>query len=144
MTDKETLRKQAGKYVACFADDCQRHGHCLRWQVGQVVTGDRQVISCVNPRIDRTADGGCAMYRSDQPQQVACGMVHFYDQMPRRTEVAVKAALISRYTRVGYYDMRKGTRPITPDAMQVVEQVCRDNGWQGDIVFDSYGEEPLW
>ena len=84
------------------------------------------------------------MYRDDQPQHVACGMVRFYDQMPRRTEVAIKSELISRYTRVGYYDMRKGKRSITPDVMKTIEQVCRDHGWQGDIVFDSYGEEPLW
>ncbi|MBR1932215.1 MAG: hypothetical protein IJ841_00810 [Prevotella sp.] len=143
MTDQEILRSRGEKYVVCFSGDCQRREHCLRWQVGSVVTGDRQVLTCVNPRIEKNADG-CSMFRSDQPQRVARGMVHFYDQMSRRMEVAIKTELIGRYTRVGYYDMRKGKRPITPDVMEEIEQTCRSHGWQGDVVFDSYGDEPLW
>jgi hypothetical protein len=38
--------------------------------------------------------------------------------------------------------MRRGDRLITPEQQQQIEQVCRRNGWQGELNYD--GEEEDW
>ena len=71
-------------------------------------------------------------------------MVHFYDEMPRKLEVAIKNDLIAQYTRVGYYNMRKAERPITADIEKYIEQVCRNHGWNEILQFDERKNEVVW
>ena len=71
-------------------------------------------------------------------------MVHFYDEMPRKLEVAIKNNLIAQYTRVGYYNMRKAERPITYDIEQEIAQVCLKHGWTHKLQFDERKNEVVW
>ena len=144
MIDEMTLREHAKGYDLCFCGHCPRHEHCLRWQVGQYVSPSRQTVTCVNPLAEHVATDQCPAYRDDMPQRVAKGMVYFYDEMPRKLEVVIKAALIARFTRVGYYNMRKGLKPITADKEQVIENVCRAYGWTQPLQFDKYVNEIIW
>lgn len=144
MIDETTLKEHVSNYNLCFCDKCPQHTHCLRWLVGQYVPATRQLVTCINPHGELVTTDQCPAYRDDTPQRVARGMVHFYDEMPRRLEVVIKAALIARFTRVGYYNMRKGVRPITADTQQVIEQVCRAHGWTQPLQFDKYVDEIIW
>jgi len=144
MLDETTLRAKAKAYDVCFCEECPKHGHCLRWQVGQYVSPSRQMVTCVNPLAEHVATDQCPAYRDDMPQRVAKGMVYFYDEMPRKMEVVIKAALIARFTRVGYYKLRKGDKPITSDKKQVIENVCRAYGWDQPLQFDRYVDEIIW
>lgn len=144
MVHRQILKEKAAKYLVCFNENCPLHVHCLRWQVSRFVSDSRLVISCINPNLSQAVEGKCPAYRNDTPQPVARGMVHFYDDMPRKTEVEIKTKLISRYGRTGYYDMRRGTRQITAEIQEEIRQVCCSCGWTVKLRFDGYSEELVW
>ena len=143
MIDEKILKEKAEKYLVCFIEQCPKHEHCLRWIVGQHVPCEQFSITCVNPKLAKKKDE-CPAFRDSRPQNVAKGMIHFYDEMPRKLEVAIKNDLIARYTRVGYYNMRKAERPITADIEKSIEQVCRNHGWNEILQFDEREEEVVW
>lgn len=143
MIDEKILKEKAEKYLVCFNQQCPKHEYCLRWMVGQYVPCEQISITCVNPQIEKKG-GECPVYRDSQPQSVAKGMVHFYDEMPRKLEVAIKNKLIARYTRVGYYSMRKAERPITIDIEREIEKVCRSHGWNDALQFDERNDKVIW
>ena len=144
MIDEKVLKEKAEKYLICFNNQCSRHESCLRWLVGQHVSERQMVITCINPRLKLSSKGWCPSYRDNQEKKVAKGMVHFYDNMPRKMEAAIKADLIANYTRVGYYDMRKGTRLITSEIEREIRQVCRKHGWTKKLLFDEYTDALIW
>ena len=144
MIDEKTLREKPKGYDVCFCEHCPKHEHCLRWEAGQYASPSNLIVTCVNPHAEHVATDLCPAYRDDRPQRVAKGMLYFYDAMPRKMEVIIKAALIRRFTRVGYYRLRKGDKPITADKMQVIETACRAYGWTEPLQFDKYVEEVVW
>ncbi|MBR5038165.1 MAG: hypothetical protein IKX65_05535 [Prevotella sp.] len=144
MKDEKALREKAEKYLVCMNEKCPQHEHCLRWQVGQYVSDKQLIITCVNPRNREMTDGKCPFYKDDQPQRVAIGMVHFFDEMPHKMELAIKSALIEHFTRTAFYKMRRGDRQITPENIRVIKQICRQHDWQEEPVFDSYSKETVW
>ncbi len=144
MTEENILREKAAKYQLCFNDNCPRHVHCLHWQVGQHVSEELPIVTCINPRFSQVATNECPYYRDDMPQRVAKGMIHFYETMPRKLEVAIKSDLIARFTRVGYYKMRNGLRPITPDIEQIITNICHSHGWKEELKFDEWVEDVIW
>ena len=144
MIDENILKEKAAKYLLCFKDNCPHHVHCLHWQVAQHVSEELPIVTCINPRFSQVATNECPYYRDDTPQRVAKGMIHFYEAIPRKLETAIKADLIARFTRVGYYKMRNGLRPITPDIEQIISDVCRSHGWKEELKFDERGEEVIW
>ena len=144
MIDETTLREKAKTYHVCICEHCPKHGHCLRWLAGQYVPESKETVICINPHGKLVATTQCPAYRDDTPQHVAKGMVGFYEEMPGRLEVVIKAALIKRFTRVGYYNLRKGAKLITAETEQVIEKVCRDYGWEKPLRFDEYVNEIIW
>lgn len=144
MIDENILREKATKYLLCFKDNCPRHIRCLHWQVAQYVSEELPIVTCVNPRFKQVETNECPYYHDDTPQRVAKGMIHFYEAIPRKLETAIKADLIARFTRVGYYKMRNGLRPITPEIEQIISDVCHSHGWEEELKFDERGEEVIW
>ena len=80
MIDEKILKEKAEKYLVCFNEQCSKHEHCLRWVVGQYVPCEQLSITCVNPKLEKKEDE-CPAYRNSQPQKIAKGMIHFYDEM---------------------------------------------------------------
>lgn len=144
MTDKDILKKNAPKYTVCFNDKCQLHESCLRWQTGLHVPSEQRTTACINPHIAGYGTNNCPECRSDKPVRMPKGMIHFYENMPGKTERAIKADLIDRYTRVGYYKMRNGMRQITPEMEAEITEICSRHGWTEPPIFDNYVEELLW
>ena len=144
MIDKNILREKARKYTVCFNGNCPLHEHCLRWQAGLYTPDHLYSISCFNPNHPGACTDTCPGFRSDQPQRIPRGMVHFYEAMPGRMEVAIKSHLITHFSRVMYYRYRRGEYPITPEIEQVILDTCRECGWTAPLVFDSYSEELVW
>lgn len=144
MTDENILKEKATKYLLCFNDNCPPHVHCLHWQVAQYVLEELSIVTSINPRFKQEVTKECAYYRDDTPQRVAKSMIHFYVTIPRKLETAIKIELIARFFHVGYYMMRKGLRPITPDIEQIITDICRSHRWKQDLIFDERGEEVVW
>ena len=144
MLDEKTLQEKACKYLVCFNEQCLRHEHCLRWQVGLHVPADRWIVTTINPRNTYVAAGECPYYRDDKPVRIPKGMVNFFEDMPLKQARFIKAAFIQEFTHIGYYHYRNGSKQITPDVVQVMEEICRKHGWTQPLAFDEYVEEVLW
>ena len=103
MNQKETIFTQKAKnYFVCFADQCPLHATCLRWEVGQYVDVEEKAILSMNPRNHNIAQGECEYYRKDELIKMPIGMrEHFYYDMPRHTEQAIKQELIDHFWKKG-------------------------------------------
>jgi hypothetical protein len=88
--------------------------------------------------------GRCPMYRENQVVSYARGMLHFFDEMPGRTERAIKGRLIAFYSRKKFYEFRNGTRPIPPEVHDEIARVCHECGWTGPLQFDAWEENYRW
>ena len=69
---------------------------------------------------------------------------HFYYDMPRHTEQAIKQELIDHFGRYNYYRYHSAHRPITPDVLQVIQSVCQRHGWTQPLRFDDEVEDYVW
>ena len=68
----------------------------------------------------------------------------FYHDMPYHVERDIKDTLINHFGRTGYYRYHSARRPITPDALQVIQTVCQRFGWTEPLRFDGEVEDYVW
>lgn len=100
---------------------------------------------CVNPHFEGVATDECPLYRNDQKVRFAKGMLHlFSDDMPRRVEPAVRYGIIDQTNRTYYFEYLNGSRLIPPALQEHIRNLFRQNGWTGDVNFDSYVEDYDW
>lgn len=144
MTKEERFKERAATGNVCLNVDCPQREHCLRWQLREYVPRDRVFVMSVNPRYKGVAQGQCPAFRSDERITLAKGMVHFYDEMPRRMEERVKGLLIARYGRTIYYEYRNGKRLISPAMQAYIKDTCLHCGWTKEPVYDGYEEDYDW
>ena len=144
MIAEDILREKAKTYLVCYQDQCPLHSHCLRWQAAQYVPDRLFSVRCVNPKYQGCATEACPAYRSDQPQRIPVGMVKFYDAMPGKMVRAIKGQLIERFSRVVYYQYRRGERDITPAIEQEIARICQECGWTAAPQYDGYTEKLIW
>lgn len=144
MTDNNIFAEHAKNYLLCYNDKCGKHSQCLRWIIKDYTPDDTATISIVNPRYKHAADNSCPYFRSNTKQKMAVGMTKFFDEMPRKTEQAIRDALIRCFGRTRFFILRRGDRPITTDIQQQIKAVCEANGWQQEPVYDGYTEEYDW
>lgn len=72
------------------------------------------------------------------------GMIHLFEDMPRKMGDTVKALLIKEYKRTYFYEYRNGTRLITPSMQEYIANVCKENGWDKPVTYDEYVEDYEW
>lgn len=84
------------------------------------------------------------MFLSDEKIVMAKGMVHFYDEMPRRMEERVKGTFIAHFGRTIYYEYRNGKRLLTPELQAYVKQVCQECGWTQEPQYDEFVKDYVW
>ena len=145
MKEQDTIfSEKAASYLVCFNEQCARHEQCLRWIVGQHVGGEQISRVSINPHNAQVKAGSCPVFRDARPVRVGIGMTGFYHDMPGWLEKSIKGALISRYSRTGYYRIQNGTRPVTPEMEEAIRTICQKNGWDTPLRFDSYKEDYLW
>lgn len=146
MNEKDIFKNQAKNgYTVCYAENCPLRDGCLRWLVGQQMPQTAETYRCVNPNFKGVATAECPQFRNAQKVRFAKGMMHtFTDKMPRSVEPAVRTGVSCRTCRTYYYEYRNGKRLIPPAMQETIRQLMRDNGWTGDINFDSYVEDYDW
>ena len=74
----------------------------------------------------------------------AVGMMHLLDNIPHAHARIIKSRLIDLFSRTRFYQYRNGTRPIPPEDMQLIADICKEAGWTGEIRYDGYEEDYLW
>lgn len=144
MISQSLLKEVSPNYVACTFDACPLHEHCLRWQVGQVETDAYPLRTYVNPHHRLCGHNKCEYYRVDTMQHVAFGMVNFFHEMPHYIELAIKKDLFLHFTRTGFYRMRKGSVPITPDDQALIADICLRHDWNDAPVYDRFEDRYVW
>ena len=146
MTDKELFIQQIERdYIVCHMADCPIGEQCLRLKVGKHIPSNRVFCVSVNPYHDNVATERCPLYRPASKVRCAKGMTQiFTDDMPKRVEQWVRAALIARYNRTYFFEYRNGTRLIPPAMQDEVRDLFRQAGWTGEVNFDGYVETYDW
>lgn len=144
--EKSILMKKAHDgYTFCFVDGCPLKEQCLHWQVGEYLPHSVSTYRCINAHFEGVGTAKCTLFRSDQKVRFAQGMSHvFNDDMPKRLEPAVRQQIISLTNRTYYYEYRNGTRLISPTLQEQIRTIFRENGWTGEIQFDTYIEDYNW
>ena len=144
-TREEKIRERADRYLVCFGDSCPLHEHCLRWEAGQYVTGKSYLITSVNLRYEGCCTEKCELFRDNQPKKMPVGMKkRFYYDMPAHTATSIKKRLIAATCRSTYYSYHSGLRPITPEMQELIERTCREEGWNGPLLYDGEVEDLAW
>ena len=143
-SDADIFREKAQTYLVCFIRECPLRTMCLRYLVGEYVGETPFSKLAINPHNPQVGKPGCPRYRDNGPKVMKFGFTRMYADMPGRMERAIRQALIAYFGRKRYFEMRKGDRPIVPSHQYVIEQVCRDHGWTGPIVYDGERMEYEW
>lgn len=146
MNKEEVFTQKATRgYLVCYNDHCPLHQQCLRYDVGQYKPAKELSIRVVNPCYEHAGDGQCPLYRPNEVQRMPVGMKKFfYLDMPVRIARRVRNRLIDHNCRSTYYQYHNGKRPITPDLLAFIKQVCREEGWTQPLVFDGETEGYAW
>ncbi len=146
MTQQENpFGDKVATYLICLNERCARRDKCLRWVVGQHVTGEQPISRLfINPKNALVKEGKCPVFRSAKPLKMPLGMKSFYHDMPRWQEKSIKDALIERFSRTAYYRYHNGTKPITPEIEKEIRRTCKAKGWTKQIHFDGYIEDYQW
>lgn len=138
------FRMKADSYTPCFIETCAKREQCLRWLVGQYADARLLCLTSVNPRNAQLQAGDCQMYREKVRVVMKLGMTHFYENMTARQERTIRKALIATFNRKYYFQMRRGDRPIDPEAQATIAGICREYGWTGPLVYDGETVDYQW
>ena len=131
-------------FTLCIKGDCPKAANCLRHVAMAMMPAEMQKWSILSPAYLAQIEGECPMYRSAEKVQYARGFVRIVRTLPVNVSEMVMHKLIARFGRNGYYDMRKGKRPIAPADQEVIRTVVAECGAQQEVVFDSYEEDYQW
>lgn len=149
MNDKnkqqEIFQAKAANYLVCFSERCPLHERCLRYDVGRAAAPSLRAVSAVSPNYRHAADGECDLFRDNTPRHMYVGMKqYFYHDMPAYMARNIRNRLIAQNCRATYYQYHNGRRPITPDYLALIGQVCQEEGWTGPLTFDGETEDYVW
>ena len=141
---EERFREKASTYLVCYSTVCPRRDHCLRSILSRYVAPERRLVSSINLCNPAMQRDDCPEYRDDQLHSLPYGLKPIYHDMPRLVERGVKNRLINLWSRKRYYEYHNGTRPLTPDAEQVLRATLLSANWQHDPTFLGHVEDFLW
>ena len=144
MNKEERLRSQAEHYIACFMNECPLHETCLHWMTGQYNDGQYRVVTSVNPFYPGVNTPQCNMYQKDEIVEYAIGMMHIFDAIPYPIARSVKKRLINLFSRKRFYEYRNGVRPIPPYEQQQIARIFKEEGWEGEILYEGWSEDYNW
>jgi len=139
-----TLREKSAHYQHCFVNECPKHEHCLHWLVSQYTQRTDINIVSVNPVNAGVKAGQCELFRENIIVKYARGMKGFYLHMTGDQERRIKHLLIGIYSRKPYYEYHNGVRTIPPHMQEQIARICREEGWTGELAFNSWEEDYQW
>ena len=140
----KTSEKVPNNYTLCLKNDCPKAANCLRHVAVAMMPAEVQKWSILSPAYLAQMESECPMYRSAEKVQYARGFVRMMRTLPVNVSEMVMHKLIARFGRNGYYDMRKGKRPIAPAEQEIIRTAVAECGAQQEVVFDSYEEGYQW
>ena len=149
-SDQENTKQSIsvpGNFAVCNLADCVKSSSCLRHVAAGLIPPRQMCIVSVNPNFvthENLVSGTCAAYVNAQRVTLARGFQQALKTVPLGNKKALEAQLRNRFCQAVYYRVRKGTRALTPEEQQFVEQVLVANGAHRPVIFDAYEEDYLW
>ena len=123
----------------CFNSECPMCGECLRYQTGRQLPDDHECGHAVFP--PALKDGSCRFFRKNEKVRLATGFLTG-DKVLNNMFVALRHRLTAYLGGNGtYYLYRNGKRWLSPEQQNVIRQIFRDAGYQGDVRFAQYKDD---
>ncbi len=136
--------KEEYKNVAlCSGQGCKVASLCRRAMGYQTITFEDKTLMMVNPKLT-TNDESCPMYSHLETMRFAKGFMKLQDELPRSKFETLKQQLLARYGKNPYYEMRNGTRLISPEDQRFIAQAVININANIADPFDEYVERDIW
>lgn len=129
--------------VLCASCDCKVADRCHRAMGYKTITTEDKVLKVVNPMIV-TSDEHCPMFSYKKTVRYGCGFMEMERNLPRGTFDVIKQRLLKEYGKNPYYEMRKGTRLISPETQMFFEGLFLEMGIATPYPFDKYVDVEEW
>jgi len=143
MTPMNIYTSEPSDYAVCIHEDCPMADTCLHRQVYAKLLESRNYLRMVNPqRCSKNAQ--CEFYRDSKPVRFARGFINFQKNMFPGQYQTFMMTLIGKFGRNGYFDRRRGTKPLSPKEQEVVMEALRNAGVTNELKFDAYEELINW
>ncbi|KXB85286.1 hypothetical protein HMPREF3034_00275 [Prevotella sp. DNF00663] len=147
---KTTTNQRPADYVVCMLTEgkCALSASCLRSKMFAANVDEKQTyMHMLNPYAlaDGLSGTPCTYYRSAQKQQLARGMLHIFDNVPRKIYPEVRRAVMDCFSSYRqFYYCRKGEKLISPSAQNAVMEVFKRYRLDTEHLFDAYEEGFDW
>ncbi len=94
---------------------------CVHAQEYQKVADEQEIISVLNPKVQNIdADGKCQYYRVPQKVVYARGFISEMENMTQPVYKAFTQQVIQEFSRTDFYDLRNGSKLISPTRQQTI------------------------
>lgn len=127
----------------CSGNGCTVAALCHRAMGYETITSEDKTLRVVNPMIV-TGDDQCPMYSHRHTVRYAKGFQKMERNLPRAVFDAMKRSLLEHLGKNPYYEMRKGTRLISPSVQQLFATLFLQQGITEPYPFDEYVEVEEW
>ena len=136
--------KEEYKNVAlCSSNGCKVADRCRRAMGYKTISKEDKTLMVVNTMLT-TNDESCPMYSHLHTVRFAKGFMKLQDEMSRTKFDALKQLLLAHYGKNPYYEMRKGTRLISPDDQRLIAQAVSNIDASIADPFDEHVEQEVW
>ena len=119
----------------CFIKECPSRNCCLRYLAAQQLPTAQACHLCVLPQA--LQGERCELFQAAEPVRVAYGFSHSYDDVLKRDFTPIRLKLTAYLSnKRGYYKYLRGEWPLMPEQQQYIENVFRQHGYEGKVVYD--------
>lgn len=131
-------------YIHCTGQGCPNAQNCLRHLAYCEAPVTHASLKLINPRWLATQQMPCERFRSSEKTKYAIGFTNLEKQVKVGVANLFKLLLMKQFGRKGYYERRKGSRPISPDEQQIIIEIAQKMGVTMESYFDAYEEDLNW
>lgn len=137
------MKEEFNNVALCSGNGCTVADLCHRAIGYKTITCEDKTLQVVNPMIV-TNDDQCPMYSRKQVVRYAKGFMQMEQDLPRAVFETMKKALLENFGKNPYYEMRKGTRLISPKNQQFFAALFLLQGITEPHPFDEYVDIEEW
>ncbi len=130
-------------YPVCINGQCERHGRCMRYQVGLRLPSELEARLCVLP--SAWQKGECRFFDEVRLVMVARGFTTLYDRVLKNDYTPMRKELVEYFHGLRqYYWHLRGERPLLPEQQEWLRQWLRGWGYDWDLPFDRYEDTYIY
>ena len=129
-------------WTYCFNEHCPHHQDCIRYITGKYVDDATDRGSCVFPNACRNGRT-CRFFKQARVVTFAWGFDKLFYNVRQRDSALLRTLMKSFLgSHSAYYRYADGRHKLTPEQQKGIIDIFRKRGYNEDLVFDHYVEEP--